>query len=206
MSPKVPEAYLEARRMEIINAAYKCFTEKGFHNTTMQDIYNATKLSPGAVYNYFSSKEEIVISAVKEYTDWSISSVAPILSEKLPDTLAKCVKFWISSVKNNENSKNFSVTLEHYAEATRNSSIRETLLKSQDATHEKLVDIIKYYQQKGIINAKLDPLSIAQLIGGVIFGIAIHRMLNPEVDMDAYSQVCEAIFNGTFTTQSSSKN
>lgn len=206
MSPRVPEAYLKARRSEILEAAYKCFTEKGFHNTTMQDIYNATKLSPGAVYNYFASKEEIVISSVKEYTDWSIASVTPILAEKLPDTLAKCMKFWISSVKETKDSKNFSVTLEHYAEATRNDSIRDTLLKSQDATHEKLIEIIEDNQKKGLINADLNPLSVAQLIGGVIFGIAIHRMLNPNIDMDAYSRVCEAIFNGTFSAQPNLKH
>ena len=66
MSPKVPEAYLEARRTEILEAAHKCFMEKGFHYTTMQDIYKAASLSPGAVYNYFSSKEELFAAVLQE--------------------------------------------------------------------------------------------------------------------------------------------
>jgi len=61
MSPSVPKAYLEARTAEIIEAAIKCFMEKGFHNTTMQDIYDATSLSPGAVYNYFENKEDMLL-------------------------------------------------------------------------------------------------------------------------------------------------
>ena len=72
MSPKVPEAYLTARRNEIIHAASHCFAEKGFHNTTMQDIYDATGLSPGAVYNYFSNKEDIVAATVEEFSRASI--------------------------------------------------------------------------------------------------------------------------------------
>ena len=100
MSPKVPEAYLQARRNEIMDAAVKCFMEKGFHNTTMQDIYDATNLSPGAVYNYFSSKEDIVITVLKEFRDWSISSITPLLSENQPESLIKYIEFWMSYTNN----------------------------------------------------------------------------------------------------------
>src|SRR5687768_10493304 len=58
--PKVTEAYTAARRQQIIDAAYRCFARKGFHQTTMRDIYQETKLSPGAVYHYFDSKDAII--------------------------------------------------------------------------------------------------------------------------------------------------
>src|SRR5512141_1828028 len=58
--PKVTEEYADTRRRQIIDAAYRCFARKGFHQTTMRDIYAETGLSAGAVYNYFKSKEEII--------------------------------------------------------------------------------------------------------------------------------------------------
>src|SRR3954454_20910517 len=58
--PKVLPEYLEPRRREILDAAATCFTRRGFHQTTMQDICEESKLSPGAVYRYFRSKEEII--------------------------------------------------------------------------------------------------------------------------------------------------
>lgn len=64
MSPKVPEAYPLARRAEILEADLECFMGKGFLNTTMKDIYRFTNLSPGAIYNCFSSKEDIVVLAM----------------------------------------------------------------------------------------------------------------------------------------------
>ena len=82
MSPKVSEAYIETRRNEILEAAFKCFSEKGFHNTTMQDIYKTANLSPGAVYNYFSSKEDIVIAATKGFDEWTMSTLESLISEK----------------------------------------------------------------------------------------------------------------------------
>src|ERR1700674_203235 len=58
--PRVSEEYMAGRREEILGAAKTCFAREGFHATSMRDIYRACGLSPGAVYNPFASKEEIV--------------------------------------------------------------------------------------------------------------------------------------------------
>ena len=58
--PKVTEAHSVARRQQIIDAAYRCFARKGFHQATMRDIYAEANLSPGAVYHYFDSKDAII--------------------------------------------------------------------------------------------------------------------------------------------------
>ena len=200
MSPKVPEVYLEARRAEILEAATKCFMEKGFHNTIMQDIYDAANLSPGAVYNYFSSKEDIVVAVVKEFTDWSVSSLASVISDNPDESIINIIRFWLSSIKQNDLGKSISTQLDFYSEATRNNDIREAVLQSQDATHEKLIECIEHHQRAGVFNAKLDPLSIARAIMGMVFGIMIHKSLEPEVDLDAFGQVCEAMIKGTFSS------
>jgi AcrR family transcriptional regulator len=200
MSPKVPQAYLEARRAEILEAAWKCFTEKGFHNTTMQDIYQATNLSPGAVYNYFSSKEDIVVASVKEFSNWSVSSLTSLISENPDKSIIKVIQYWLSTIKQNDIGKGISIQLDFYSEATRNSRIREAMLQSQDATHDKLIELIKHNQQAGVFNAKLDPLSIARAIMGMVFGIMIHKSLDPDVDLDAYGQVFEAVITGAFSS------
>ena len=44
----------------ILDTATKMFSEKGYDNTSLQDIINATKLSKGAIYHHFGSKEEIL--------------------------------------------------------------------------------------------------------------------------------------------------
>jgi AcrR family transcriptional regulator len=206
MSPKVPQAYLDARRAEIMEAAVKCFMEKGFHNTTMQDIYDATKLSPGAVYNYFSSKEDIVVSALNEFRDWSISSMTPLLSEDQSESLIKYVDFWLSYANQDVSRERFSVTLGYYSEAPRKNNIREAVLKSQDASHEKIMEIVKNNQRAGKINAALDPLSVARVMGSLVFGAAVHKMLNPDINLDAYGQVCKAMIKGTFTRPAKSRS
>ena len=54
------------RKAQILKAAQKCFIEKGIHKATMQDICRVGKISPGALYRYFASKQSI-IAALAEH-------------------------------------------------------------------------------------------------------------------------------------------
>jgi AcrR family transcriptional regulator len=64
--PKVSEEHLAARRRQILDAALVCFSRSGFHQTSMQQIFEESGLSPGAVYRYFKGKEEIVRAIAEE--------------------------------------------------------------------------------------------------------------------------------------------
>ncbi|HEV3377099.1 MAG TPA: TetR/AcrR family transcriptional regulator [Thermoleophilaceae bacterium] len=64
--PKVSEEHLAARRRQILDAALVCFSRQGFHQTSMQTIFEEAGLSPGAVYRYFKGKEEIVEAIAAE--------------------------------------------------------------------------------------------------------------------------------------------
>ena len=64
--PRLTDATKAARRAQIIEAAISCFLEKGYTNTSMSDIIKASGLSSGSIYSHFSSKEDILISAINE--------------------------------------------------------------------------------------------------------------------------------------------
>ena len=58
--PKLKPATQRARREHILDAAELCFACSGFHRTTMQDICKEALISPGALYVYFASKEDLI--------------------------------------------------------------------------------------------------------------------------------------------------
>ncbi len=49
----------ERRRQQILSAAKSLFANHGFHHTTMEEIANEAELSPGTLYLYFKSKDEL---------------------------------------------------------------------------------------------------------------------------------------------------
>jgi AcrR family transcriptional regulator len=52
----------ERRRQQIMVAAKRVFSEKGFNKATMEDIAQEAELSPGTLYLYFRNKEELYAS------------------------------------------------------------------------------------------------------------------------------------------------
>src|SRR5271167_2140784 len=58
-------ALAEARQREILQAAAACFGRRGFHQATMQDICMEVGLSPGSVYRYFRSKDDLIAALVE---------------------------------------------------------------------------------------------------------------------------------------------
>ena len=52
----------ERRKQQILVAAKRVFSEKGFNKATMEDIAQEAELSPGTLYLYFKNKEELYAS------------------------------------------------------------------------------------------------------------------------------------------------
>ena len=55
----------EKRKLEILEAAKKCFLEKGFQNTTMEDVIEKVSLSKGGVYYHYGSTYEMIYDFMK---------------------------------------------------------------------------------------------------------------------------------------------
>ncbi|MFK9093550.1 TetR/AcrR family transcriptional regulator [Bacillus salipaludis] len=54
------------RKQHVIDAARQLFIDKGFNATSIQDILNYSGISKGTFYNYFSSKNELLIALFKK--------------------------------------------------------------------------------------------------------------------------------------------
>ncbi|MDR7543756.1 MAG: helix-turn-helix domain-containing protein [Armatimonadota bacterium] len=55
------EALTGARRRQILEAATRVFADKGYAAATVRDIARAARIAEGTIYNYFKSKEDLLI-------------------------------------------------------------------------------------------------------------------------------------------------
>ena len=56
-------------RQQIMAAAVKCFDERGYSETSIADIMNEAGLGVGTFYNYFASKEELLLAMLERIED-----------------------------------------------------------------------------------------------------------------------------------------
>ncbi len=57
----VRELLVQARRNQILDAAATVFAERGFHRATTKEIAMSAGVSEGTIYNYFASKDDLLI-------------------------------------------------------------------------------------------------------------------------------------------------
>jgi len=69
----------EIRRAEILNAAFKLFLERGYDNTSVNDVIAHAGLSKGMVYHHFDSKESLLTALFERITDRTYQVLAPVI-------------------------------------------------------------------------------------------------------------------------------
>jgi len=60
------ERKIASRLEQILESAARLFASKGFHRTTTKEIAEAADISEGSLYNYFSSKNELLTAIVAQ--------------------------------------------------------------------------------------------------------------------------------------------
>jgi len=119
-----------SKKQQILNAAFKCFVNKGYSNTSINDIINEYGKSKGSVYYYFKSKEEIFLlmfsnvikeveqnlknemdnsKTLNEFIEKFLDFFFKTLEEDL-DFLKAIIEFWIISLHNKKVQKKFKET------------------------------------------------------------------------------------------------
>jgi AcrR family transcriptional regulator len=67
--PRTAEQFKNIRKKRqqlIMDAALKVISERGYHGTSIAAIAKESGVSKGLMYNYFSSKEELLVEIMKE--------------------------------------------------------------------------------------------------------------------------------------------
>jgi AcrR family transcriptional regulator len=75
----------EQRRQQIVSAARKVFSNKGFTKTTMEDIAREAELSPGTLYLYFKNKDELYASLSVEVLEHLYHELRRVYTKKAQD-------------------------------------------------------------------------------------------------------------------------
>jgi AcrR family transcriptional regulator len=79
----------ERRRQQIMVAAKRVFSEKGFNKATMEDIAQEAELSPGTLYLYFKNKEELYASLSLRILQYLLIRVEHVNDEKASGPMEK---------------------------------------------------------------------------------------------------------------------
>ncbi len=172
--PKVTATHRLRRREQILKAAIRCFSRRGFHGTSMKDVCHQAKLSPGAVYLYFRSKESI------------IQALAEIGRGQTAEWLGQCtdlsqvVDLMLQQLNPPEAQQIFQLDVQLWAEAIHTPKLAALFQQSEAVLLDGLAQIAKRASPK---RTDQQAQTIARLLIAVMTGLELQKAMKPNVDL-----------------------
>jgi AcrR family transcriptional regulator len=156
--PKVVPEYKEEARSRILDAANKVFAEKGYHEATMDDIAKRLGVSKGAIYLYFSSKEDLFEAMCKT----APQAFKEILYSSFGDEsnpVESATRFFDRMLK--LSASNPGLSFEILSEASRNPSLKRILKQNHAEYEEVLTNFLAEGRKRKIVGDNLDLRPLA---------------------------------------------
>jgi len=182
MSPR-PDVS-EERKNQIIAAATKVFSERGFAEARMDDIVAESGLSKGALYWYFDSKDAIIVAILDRVFDWEAAHLDEILDREASAEL-KLERFVDVTLQDLKKMKPLMpIFFDFWSLSVRNKNINKAIKRYYQNFIDIVEPIIELGIQRGefrIVDVRESALAIGALFEGtILFYAYFYDILNLE--------------------------
>ena len=187
--PIVTKEHKERKRQQILKAAYRCFSNQGYHNTSMRNILAEAKLSAGAVYNYYSSKEEILQELVKLGQNSTRELLSEIFNDPaISNPLQQLLTYHFERIGKRDGLKGIRTDISVWAAGITDKKLMNLINQSFNETTQLFTNYISQAQTEGKLKKEMDPGGIAMMLISLIEGLTIQKSLNPNFDKSLYQK------------------
>lgn len=133
----------EITKAELVEKAALLFQERGYDQTTINDIIWSVGVSKGAFYHHFASKDEILEEITKEYIRNLIAKVGAIANENGPNALEKLNRIIVIISAGKYQDKNISSILSRSLSSLDNAraiiKLQEMVIENACGHYEKII-------------------------------------------------------------------
>jgi len=192
--PKVSQEYLDGRRSEILDAAILCFARDGFHRTTMKDIVRESGLSPGAIYNYFQSKEEIIAAiALRRQAKERQLVLEAIANGPAAGALQRVRDAFLEELDDPKERRRRRVSVQLWAEAQRSPEVGKIVRRSFEEPRGLLSQVLREAQKQGAIEDWADPDAIARFLIAAFHGLVLQREWDSHFSAEPHRELLDLL-------------
>ncbi|WP_442790966.1 TetR/AcrR family transcriptional regulator [Nocardia sp. NBC_01327] len=195
-----PSSRVERRkaelRQEIIDTAFACFAEKGYHATGIADIANELGIGHGTFYRYFANKRDIIDHVID---DLAARIVEALGTENAPDA-AESLEAYRGQLERIGVALN-SIFLEDRRVAQLllfqatgiDAELTMRLYGLLDTADALTTAYLEHGVEQGYLRADLDTVNTAKAVTGMLLAAILHGLRNPDLDQAAADGLTQAI-------------
>lgn len=161
-----------------------CFGERGYHESSIDDIAAHSGLSKGAVYHHFAGKREILLALFEFWSSQMLQRWEQISHETDPLTaLTRDAQAAFAIAE--EAAPIVRASIEMLAHAVRDDEMRSRIAGVYDSARAHFASLLSQASQQGLIR-DVDEHSMAYALIGMFEGLFILKAMDPDrVDVGA---------------------
>jgi AcrR family transcriptional regulator len=158
------------QRRAILSAAAVLFRKRGYEETRVRDIVERLRISEVTFFNYFPTKDALIMAFAVEMLEYSIASVKRELERhdcSVPDRIRTVMRQWATSWDSDP---------EFHALVAKQSrmmtDVKGVLRDRSIQLYEQYARLFAEGQKRGEIRADYKPLHLAEMMEGMLTLIA----------------------------------
>ncbi|HEY5639837.1 MAG TPA: TetR/AcrR family transcriptional regulator [Dehalococcoidia bacterium] len=191
----------ETRRAQVLDAAMACFSEHGYHETSIDDIAAHAGLSKGAIYHHFAGKRDILIGLFEVWSEQLLQRWEAIGRESDPlEALSRDADATFASVEDLLPLSRGAVEL--LSHAAHDDQMRGRVAALYSASRARISALLSDAQRRGLIG-DIDPEGVATALMAMFEGLFVMKAMDPDgVDVAAvWKHGVTAILDGLVATR-----
>ncbi len=185
--PKLKPEELETRRTEIIDAARACFLRTGFHKTTTDEICREANITPGGLYHYFGSKEELIAAVIERSAETGVQRMKDLIADSLnaESAFRQVRSVFFQSMQDSEIDAATRLELEIWVEGLKNPNLFEKSQRAWVMRTQWLEALVEKGLAEGVYRGNnVEPRAMASLLIAIWLGLRMGRLMGGEFDIN----------------------
>jgi len=175
------------RRNQVLEAAAVCFSRSGFHGASMSEISKQAGMSAGHIYNYFDSKDAIIMAIVERESEYVTGLLVDLQTRE--DPLQAMIDDARQHIDETLDPQPWHMPLEMYAEASRNPVIADKLRVHEENSRIQLRKLVKEGRERR--NLPVDDRLIDGRVDTIVSyfqGLPIRALNRPNMNREALAE------------------
>ena len=191
----------EETRRRLLDAAAKVFAERGFEGARISEIAAEAGVTPGAIYNHYKSKADLLLAAIQTQSDHEIASV---LGGDEEVGVLDLLSLSGAALDTRRGRRRGSLLVEAIVASRRDPKVARVLSKAVGGREDVFADLVAMGQASGQVDGDVDPQAVARLCLMLGLGSLLVGALDlPPTDQSAWSQLIARLVDGFRTEEKS---
>ncbi|MBF6212863.1 TetR/AcrR family transcriptional regulator [Nocardia puris] len=170
-------------RQEIIDTAFVCFAERGYHATGIADIAGALGIGHGTFYRYFANKRDIIDHVIDDLSARIIDALgtrnAPDAATSLDDYRAQLERIGTELSRILIEDRRVPQLLMFHATGI-DDELTARLYGLLDTADALTAGYLEHGVEAGYLRADLDTVNTARAVTGMLIAAILHGMRDPD--------------------------